>query len=109
MFYIITKFNVPSFQMHYFSKATFQLKLIKIRLKFPVVGMEESFRRQWEENESLFLKQIWLHISFERYGDGRASAAGNSVAFVRIDPITAPSRSAFTHTVSYLLRNKSAL
>jgi len=40
MFYIITKFNVPSFQMHYFSKATFQLKLIKIRLKFPVVGMK---------------------------------------------------------------------
>lgn len=26
--------------MHCFSKATFQLKLIKIRLKFPVVGMK---------------------------------------------------------------------
>lgn len=44
MFYIITKFNVPSFQMHYFSKATFQLKLIKIRLKFPVVGFAGAGR-----------------------------------------------------------------
>lgn len=52
MFYIITKFNVPSFRMHYFSKATFQLKLIKIRLEFPGVGVGAggtAFRRPGRE------------------------------------------------------------